>query len=118
MRRVIDATKCTDMMNCDQGIIGSVNKRKSDTGMLLNHIYVTNTILIKLSRGILNIKSSENEVLNCCGECLILIEKNQTLSIRCSEVNNHLDFKIIYISYKLMNEMYSLFISREKLEDR
>lgn len=117
MRRVIDTKKCTDMMSCRRGKTGNASQCNSETGMLLNNIYVTNTTLIKLSAGTLNIKSSLNEILNCSEECLILIEKNQTLSISCSEVNNHLDFKVIDISYELMNKMYSLLLSRAKSED-
>ncbi|EAA9057865.1 helix-turn-helix domain-containing protein [Salmonella enterica] len=114
MRSIINNTKCAGVLNCKQRNINSVLLCQSDTGVSLNHIYITNTTLIKLSAGSLNITSSWNEVLNCSEECLILIEKNQTLSISCSEIDNHLDFKVIDIPYNLMSKMYSLFLSESK----
>ncbi|EDW6064644.1 helix-turn-helix domain-containing protein [Salmonella enterica subsp. enterica serovar Oslo] len=116
MRSIINTTKCMDEINCKQGVINSGILCQSNTEVSLNHIYVTNTTLIKLSAGTLNIHSSWNEVLDCSGECLILIEKNQSLSINCSEIDNHLDFKVIDIPYDLMSKMYSLFFSGGKTE--
>lgn len=117
MRRDTDTKKCTDVFNCIQQIAGSANHDNGYADMLLKHIYVTNTTLIKLSAGTMNITSNWNEKLFCSSECLILIEKNQTLSIKCNEVNNHLNFKVIDISYEIMNKMYSLLFSTAKSED-
>lgn len=113
---MINQTGCSDLINCKQKSLGNDNYYQSSEGVYLNHIYVANTTLLKLSKGELKIASSNNDILRCTGENLILIEKNQTVSIKCSDIDNHLEFKLIDISYELMSKMYSLLIIENKLD--
>lgn len=116
MQNSMNQRKCSDMVNCKQQSVSNSNYYQSTEGVVLNHIYVANTTLIKLSKGELIINSSNNDMLKCTGESLILIEKNQTLNIKCSDIDNHLEFKLIDISYELMSKMYSLLITGNKQE--
>lgn len=117
MRSVINHGGCTDRVHCRQNKINSDSQYFSDDGILLNHIYVANTTLVKLNAGALTITSSHDEVLECSAESLILIDKNQTLNINCNDVDNHLDFRLIDIPYDLMSKMYSHFLAGNNLEN-
>lgn len=105
------------MINCNYDAVKGGNQHLSSEGVLLSKFYVANTALVKLNIGALTIASSRNDVLECTGECLILIEKNQTLSINCIDVNNKFDIKLIDIPFNLMSKMYSLFITENKRGD-
>lgn len=114
MISIINHSECSDVINCKQAGNGHGSHCLSNESVLLNHIYVANTTLVKLNTGALTITSSNNDVLECTGESLILIEKNQTLNITCSDIDNHFDFKLIDISNALMSRIFSLFIIGSK----
>lgn len=117
MRSIINNGVCTDMVNCRQSGINTDSQYLSDEGVFLNQIYVANTTLVKLNAGSLTITSSHDEVLECTAESLILIEKNQILNINCHDVDNHLDFRLIDLSYDLVSKMYSHFFVSNKMEN-
>lgn len=108
MRSIINHSGCINLQNCTQGHNDKDSLHSTSEGVLLNHLYVGNTTLIKLNQGTLTISSNTNDALECSGESLILIEKNQTLSVNCNDIDNHLDFKLIDISPELIRKIFSL----------
>ncbi|MEG2266957.1 MAG: helix-turn-helix domain-containing protein [Acinetobacter sp.] len=115
MGSVLNSAECRFALSCNQDLTEGSTENISGEGVLVSHLYVANTTLVKLNKGVLTIKSEHNEEIKCSGEGLILIEKNQTISILCNDYDNHLDIKSIDISYDLMRKMYSLFITENKL---
>lgn len=105
---------CSESINCKQSSVGNGNYFHSSETVHLKHIYVANTTMIKLNKGELTINSNNIEELKCIGESLILIEKNQTLSIKCRSLENHFEFKLIDIQSDLMCKMYSLLVTGNK----
>ena len=112
MQNSMNQRKCSDMVNCKQQSVSNSNYYQSTEGVVLNHIYVANTTLIKLSKGELTINSSNNDMLKCTGESLILIEKNQTINIKCSDIDNHLEQTGIYVrraqKHKLAHPLFTV----------
>ncbi len=78
--------------------------------VLLKNMYITNITLIKLNKGGVVIKSSDNRTIECFGESLILLNKNQVLSFSFINVNEHLEFKIIDISHAAIKKILDALI--------
>ncbi|EDY7253073.1 hypothetical protein GRX91_005048, partial [Salmonella enterica] len=78
--------------------------------VLLKNMYITNITLIKLNKGGVVIKSSDNRTIECFGESLILLDKNQVLSFSFINVNEHLEFKIIDISHAAIKKILDALI--------
>lgn len=80
---------------------------------LLKNKYITTTILVKTKQILINIESIEYGTLVCEPESMVLIEKNQTITIQYEGDIEHHDIKIIELPSRIMSEIYSLYLSRK-----
>ncbi|EDW8497461.1 helix-turn-helix domain-containing protein [Salmonella enterica subsp. enterica serovar Enteritidis] len=83
----------------------------SPENVLLKNLYITNVTLIKLNKGKVTIKSSDNEVIEYSEEGLILLDKNQVLNFNFVNINEHLEFKIIDIPYNVIKKIHNMLTS-------
>ncbi|EIQ0212845.1 hypothetical protein LUH96_004604, partial [Salmonella enterica] len=90
--------------------ISDANNNIEPERVLLKNMYITNITLIKLNKGGVVIKSSDNRTIECFGESLILLDKNQVLSFSFINVNEHLEFKIIDISHAAIKKILDALI--------
>lgn len=71
--------------------------------------YVANCVLIKLNKGSLRIENEFGEFIEQPAPCLFLLEKDQTITFSMSEIEGHIDFSSLEVSYDLMQKFYKVF---------
>ncbi|EKA7110608.1 AraC family transcriptional regulator, partial [Salmonella enterica] len=80
--------------------------------------YVANCVLIKLNKGSLRIENEFGEFIEQPAPCLFLLEKDQTITFSMSEIEGHIDFSSLEVSYDLMQKFYKVFYSTRNYNDR
>ncbi|EBH2294257.1 transcriptional regulator SirC [Salmonella enterica] len=80
--------------------------------------YVANCLLFKLNKGSLRIENEFGEFIEQSAPCLFLLEKDQTITLSMSEIEGHIDFSSLEVSYDLMQKFYKVFYSTRNYNDR
>lgn len=79
--------------------------------------YVANCLLFKLNKGSLRIENEFGEFIEQSAPCLFLLEKDQTITLSMSEIEGHIDFSSLEVSYDLMQNSTS-FLQYKNYNDR
>lgn len=78
---------------------------------ILKNKYITTTTLVKTKQRLMTIESIEYGTLVCEPVSMVLVEKNQTITIQYEGDIEHHDIKIIELPSRMMREVNSLYLS-------
>lgn len=102
-----------------KSIISTTKKcpQNSASQITIKNLYVSHFTLLCFRKGKLTISNNSSETIHCEELGMLVLEKDQVVSVTLEETNEQIDFEVLEIPSKHLGDLYSL-IPTERQNDK
>lgn len=95
--------------------ISTLGANKSRGAIVMDNIFVASFTLVCVRSGNIRITTESKQVIQCNAPGMIVLEKEQIVSVHLDEVDGHLSFEVLEIPHHILMSAYDLLM--ENLEN-